>query len=87
MKLNVDECYLMLVSRKHTLSLPPPPLFIHGDSQLQQVSSMKYLGLLLTSDLTWSKQIESICSKTKKAHWPLLQEISPLSPAANDQTV
>ena len=66
LKLNVDKCCLMLVSRKHTLSLPPPPLFIHGDSQLQQVSSVKYLGLLLTSDLTWSQHIDNICSKTRK---------------------
>ena len=66
LKLNVDKCCLMLVSREHTLSLTPPPLFIHGDSQLQQVNSVKYLGLLLTSDLTWSQHINNICSKTRK---------------------
>ena len=60
LKLNADKCCFMLVSRKHTHSL------IHDDSQLQQVNLVKYLGLLLTSDLTWSQHINNSCSKTRK---------------------
>lgn len=33
---------------------------------LEQVECFKYLGVLLTSDLTWSKHTESICAKAKK---------------------
>ena len=66
LKLNADKCCLMFISRKHTLALSPPPLFIHGDSQLQQVGSVKYLGVLLTSDLTWSQHVDKVCSKTRK---------------------
>ena len=56
----------MFISRKRTLTLSPPPLFIHDDFQLQQVSSVKFLGVLLTSDLTWSQHIDKVCSKTRK---------------------
>ena len=33
---------------------------------LEQVECLKNLGVLLTSDLTWSKHTESICAKAKK---------------------
>ena len=43
----------------------PPAITINGQ-MLETVSTFKYLGLLLTSDLSWSKHIEGICTKTKK---------------------
>ena len=62
---NVNKCYLMLTSRKHSHSITPP-LFIKTDTAVEQVDSVKYLGVLLTSDLTWTEHISRICNKTRK---------------------
>ena len=35
-------------------------------SQLIQVTSYKYLGVLITSDLMWSDHITTVCNKTRK---------------------
>ena len=40
-------------------------LHIHGTS-LTKVQSTKYLGIQISSDLSWSPQIKSICTKTRK---------------------
>ena len=54
----------MLVSRKRS-RLAPPDLLLCGQ-QLQKVDTYKYLGLLVSSDLSWSNHISSICSKARK---------------------
>ena len=38
----------------------------HMSSPLEQVETFKYLGVLLSSDLSWSSHIDFICTK---AHW------------------
>jgi len=60
----VSKCKSMLISRKRN---PPqcPVLSLCGQV-LEQVECFKYLGVLLTSDLTWSKHTECICAKVKK---------------------
>ena len=40
--------------------------YYRENSPLQQVDSVKYLGGVLTSDLTWSEHISKICSKVRK---------------------
>ena len=42
------------------------PLFLNG-SQLGQVNSFKYLGIIITSNLSWSPHIQFVCSKTHQA--------------------
>ena len=65
LKLNENKCSFMLICRKrsHTTA---PPLFINTDCALEQVDSMRYLGVVLTSDLTWTEHISKICNKTRK---------------------
>ena len=66
LKLHADKCCCMFISRKRIHSATPPPLYLRADSQLQQMDSVKYLGVILTSDLTWTEHITRICSKTRK---------------------
>ena len=67
-KLHANKCCYMLVSCKWTNSITPPPLYARDDfsSPLQQVDSIKYLGVVLTSNLTWSVHISNVCTKTWK---------------------
>ena len=66
LKFNTSKCSVMLISRKRSLSIALPPLFIKAGVAVEQVDSVKYLGVLLTSDLTWNDHISGICNKTRK---------------------
>ena len=59
------KCKYMVVSRKHTPTLPPIPLYLHN-GPLERVESYKYLGLLLTDNLCWSSHIANVYSKAMK---------------------
>ena len=61
---NIKKCKTMVLSRKkqRTQSLP---IILLG-SQLDKVDSIKYLGLTIQSDLTWTKHIQNICSKARR---------------------
>ena len=54
----------MAVSRKHN-GLKPPQ-FVLNNLSLQHVTSFKYLGVLLTSDLSWSQHVDYVCMKARK---------------------
>ena len=62
---NTSKCKCMVISRKSTPKLPHDQLQLLG-MPLQVVESYKYLGLLLSSNMSWSPHIESICSKTRQ---------------------
>ena len=66
LKFNTSKCSVMLISRRHSRSIALPPLFIKAGVAVEQVDSVKYLGILLTSDLTWNDHISRICNKTRK---------------------
>ena len=55
----------MVISRKLAPSLPPTGLQLNG-APLQRVESYKYLGLLLSNNLSWSSHISSICNKARR---------------------
>ena len=59
------KCKYIIISRKKSPTIPGHPLVLLG-SPMQKVDCYKYLGLLMTKDLTWSAHITSICSKAKK---------------------
>ena len=61
---NTSKCKFMLITRKKKPS-HPPPLRLQS-SGLEQVESIKYLGLLFSSDLSWAQHIDAICAKAKK---------------------
>ena len=64
LSLNPVKCKSMLVSRKKkpTQLLP----FHLNGSLLEHVDTFKHLGILLSSDLSWSAHVSSICAKAKK---------------------
>ena len=67
LSLQPAKCCYMLVSRKRTSSLPPPILYVSG-TPLQRVTSVRYLGVELTQDLSWSLHISHLCAKA----WQLI---------------
>jgi len=60
--LNAIKCKYMIISRKKHPSVPGSPLTVNH-SQLDRVSSYKYLGVWLTSSLNWSMQVASVLLK------------------------
>ena len=65
LSLQPAKCCYMLVSRKRTSSLPPPILYVSG-SPLQRVTSVRYLGVELTQDLSWSLHASHLCAKARQ---------------------
>ena len=55
----------MLVSRKRVHTFPDPVIYLYGPP-LESVSSFKYLGVLLTSDLMWSGRVKNACTKARQ---------------------
>ena len=63
--LNRDKCKYMIVSHRKTVSTPSSPLLLEGHS-LERVEMFKYLGVLLSHDLSWGEHVQAICSKARK---------------------
>ena len=61
MTFNRSKCKYMLVSRKRVHTFPDPVIYLYG-LPLESVSSFKYLGVLLTSDLSWSGHVKNALS-------------------------
>ena len=62
---NTSNCKYMIVSRKQDPPLPESQLQLCG-SLLERVERYKYLGVLITSDLSWSPRVVSVCSKARR---------------------
>ena len=63
--LNPTKCKTMIISRKRN-SVKPHAQFTLNSSPLEQVETFKYLGVLLSSDLSWSSHVDFICTKARK---------------------
>ena len=61
---NTSKCKFLLIMRKKKPS--HPPLLRLQSSSLERVESIQYLGLLLSSDLSWTQHSDTICAKAKK---------------------
>ena len=55
----------MVVSRRRTASTPSQPLLL-DNHPLDQVKMFKYLGVLLSHDLSWGDHVQSVCSRARK---------------------
>ena len=55
----------MTVTRLRQHSVSPPTLLLKGEP-MEKVDSYKYLGVTLTSDLTWSDHIRNITAKSRR---------------------
>ena len=80
LKFNTDKCSVLFISRKRSLSITPPSLFINADNPIKQVNSVKYLGVILTSDLSWTEHITRVCTKTRKLIGLLYRRFHHCSP-------
>ena len=81
LKFNAEKCKLMLITRKNSKSLPPPDLYLNG-FVLKRVYSYKYLGLTITSNLSWSPHITACCNKTRRLIGLLYRRFSQHSNSA-----
>ena len=55
----------MHITRKTKCSQPASHLTLYGQP-LEEFNTYKYLGLLLSSDLSWTQHINNVCTKAKK---------------------
>ena len=67
MTLNARKCKFMLVSRKRNTAASPSITL--DDTVLESVESFNYLGLVLTSNLSWDEHIESKCTQYAAPVW------------------
>ncbi len=63
--LNRTKGKYMIVSCRRTSSTPSSSLLLEGHP-LDRVEMFKYLGVLLSHDLTWGEHVQSTCSKARK---------------------
>ena len=55
----------MVISRKRSTKSPPPPIIVQ-DTPLSLVDSVKYLGIQINSDLSWSPHVANLCNKVRR---------------------
>ena len=63
MSFHPEKCSSLPVTRKQAVLHPNYQL--HGHT-LETATSTKYLGVTITSDLSWNQHIENICNKANK---------------------
>ena len=63
MRLNVSKCELLCISNQRS---PVRPAYYINNCHLQWASSVKYLGVVVDSKLSWNDHISHISSKASK---------------------
>ena len=65
LKLNILKCCYMIFTRKRYPTLPTTPLVVNNLA-LAKVDSFKYLGVNLSTNLSWSEHVNCIATKTRR---------------------
>ena len=65
LEFNANKCRVMLLSRKRVNSIPSPPIYLNG-VVLSRVTTYKYLGVIISHNLSWKPRITTICNKTRR---------------------
>ena len=78
------KCCSILFTRKRNSKLPPPCIIVEG-TPLAIVSSVKYLGLQINSDLSWSPHVAKLCVKAQKLVGLLYRRFGKLAHTATLQ--
>ena len=63
--LNANKCKYMVISKLKSRALPPQAVMLFNQPMLR-VSTYKYLGVIISDDLSWALHIEEITSKARK---------------------
>ena len=63
--LNSAKCKFMVVTRRRTKGNPIPELLLYGQP-LERVSEYKYLGVILSANLSWTPHIEKVVTKIRR---------------------
>ena len=66
----------MLISQKRSQAHHLPPLYLNG-SVIQPVEHYKYLGVWISSNLTWSKHVESVSCRAQRLLGFMFRTFSP----------
>ena len=76
--LNPTKCKCMLISRRRSTVLHNVSLHLNGHS-LEQVQTFKcmYLGVTLSSDLSWSYHMNRVCNKARQVLGVLYRRFYP----------
>ena len=65
LKLNILKCCYMIFTRKRYPTLPTTTLVVNNLA-LAKVDSFKYLGVNLSTNLSWSEHVNCIAMKTRR---------------------
>ena len=65
LSMNPSKCKYLIASKKRCALNPPTQLLLDG-KVLEEVSSYRYLGIVVTPSLSWKSHINQICNKTRK---------------------
>ena len=80
--LNAQKTSFLLISR---LYQPPPIVLTVDDSVIHKVPSVTYLGVTISSILSWIAHIDSVCSKAKRQVGLLHRHFHNASPPCKEQ--
>ena len=61
---NANKCKYMVISKLRSRATPSQQMLF--SQPMNRVTSYKYLGVILSDDLSWSPEIEMITSKARR---------------------